>query len=90
MKEEEISCSNIKKTIQKLYNFHDVIKEDGEHYNLNLLQVPAHPYRILISAGSGSKQTSSFFNVISLQPDIYEIYLYTKDPNEVKYLMLFN
>ena len=55
-----------------------------------MLQVPAHPYRILISAGSGSKQKSSFFNVISLQPDIYEIYLYTKDPNEVKYLMLFN
>ena len=51
------------------------MKEAGKQHNLNFLQIPAHPYRIWISPGSGSKQKSSFFNVISLQPDIYEIYL---------------
>ena len=34
---------------------------------------------MLISAGSGSGKANSLFNLISQQPDIDNIYLYTKD-----------
>ena len=47
-------------------------------------------YRILIVGGSGSGKTSSLFNIISQQPDVDKIYLYTKDPYEAKYKFLIN
>ena len=37
------------KTIQKLINFDDFIKEEREEHNPNCLQIPDHPYRILIT-----------------------------------------
>ena len=42
-------------------------------------QIPAHPYIILIIAGSGSGKTNSLFNLVSQQTDIDKIYLYAKD-----------
>ena len=39
-------------------------------------QIPGHPYRILITGGSGSVKTNSLFSLISLQPDIDKIYSY--------------
>ena len=41
-----------------MINFDDVIKEETKKHNPNWLQIPDHPYRILIIRGSGSgKQT---------------------------------
>ena len=37
------------KTIQKLINFDDFIKEEREEHNPNWLQISDHPYRILIT-----------------------------------------
>ena len=51
-------------------------------------KIPDHPYRILIVGGSGSGKINSLFNVINQQPDIDKIYLYPKDPYEVKYQFL--
>ena len=69
------------KTIQKMINFHDVIKEE---HNPNWLEIPDHPYRILIIGGSGSEKTNSLFNLINQQSDIDKLYLYAKNPYEAK------
>ena len=49
-----------------------------------------HPYRILITGGSGSAKINKLFNLISQQPDIGKIYLYAKDLKETKYQFLIN
>ena len=36
------------KTMQKMFNFNDVTKENIKEHNLNWLQIPDHLYRILI------------------------------------------
>ena len=44
-----------------------------------------HPYRILITEGSGSGKTNFLLNLIENNSDIDKIYLYAKDPYEPKY-----
>ena len=83
-KKEEISCNNIIKRYQK-DNFDDVTKENMKEHNPNWAQIPDHPYRILITVGSGSGKTNSLFHLINQQPDIDKIYLYANDPYETKY-----
>ena len=58
------------------------------NYSPNWPQIPDHLYRILIIRESGSGKTNSLFNLISYQPDIDKIYLYSKDPYEAKYQFL--
>ena len=65
-----------------MINFYDVTKQNIKQHNPNRPQIPDHPYRILITGGSGSTKTHSLFNSISDQADIDKIYLYTKDPFE--------
>ena len=56
------------------------------NHNLNWPYIPDHPYRILIIGGSGSGKTNVLLNLIKNQrPDIDKIYLYVKDPFELKY-----
>ena len=54
------------KTIQKVINFDDIINRNVKELNPNWIQIPDHPYRILIIGGSGSGNTSSLFNLINL------------------------
>ena len=54
------------KTIQKVINFDDIINRNIKELNPNWIQIPDHPYRILIIGGSGSGKTSSLFNLINL------------------------
>ena len=50
-----------------------------------------HPYRILISGGSGSSKTNVLLNLVKYQgPDIDKIYLCVKDPFKSKYQLLLN
>ena len=42
----------------------------------------------MIIGGSGSGKANALLNLINNQPDIDEIYLYTKDPYEAKYQYL--
>ena len=49
--------------IQKIINLDAVIKKNIKVYNPNWVQIPDHPYRILIIAGSGSGKTNSLFNL---------------------------
>ena len=53
-------------------------------------KIPDHPYQILIIGGSGSGKTSTLLNVISNEPDIDTIYLYSKYPYQAKYQLLIN
>ena len=73
-----------------MINFDDVIKENIKEHNPNSLQIPDHPYKILVIRGSGSGKINSLFNLINHQPDIDEVYLYVKDPYEPKYQFLIN
>ena len=60
----------------------DVTKENIKKHNLNWPQIPEHPYRILIVTVT---ESNASFNLISHQPNIYKIYLYTKDPYQINY-----
>ena len=37
-----------------MINFDDVVKENIKEHNPNLLQIPDHPYQILVIGRSGS------------------------------------
>ena len=73
-----------------MINFDDVTKKDTKEHNPNWLQIPDHPYRILIIGGYGSGKTNSLFNPIIHQPDIDKIHLYAKGSYEAKYQFLIN
>ena len=73
-----------------MINFDDVIKKETKEHYPNWPQIPDHPYRILITWGSGSGKTNSLFNLINKEPDIDKIYLSAKDPHEAKYQFLIN
>ena len=68
-------------------------KKKIEH-NSNWPYILDHPYRILITGGSGSGKTNALLNLIEYQNDcdnvIDKIYLYARDPYEVKYQLLIN
>ena len=59
-------------------------KKTKEHTS-DWLQIPDHPYRILIISGPGSVKTNSLFILTNHQPDFEKVYSYAKDPFEVKY-----
>ena len=72
-----------------MINFNDYANENKKmqelsSHNLKWTYIPNHPYRILITGGSGSGKTNALFNLISNQPDIDKIYLYAKDLYEAK------
>ena len=48
-----------------MIKFDDFTKENIKEHNPNWLQIPNHPYRILIVGGSESGKTYSLFNLIS-------------------------
>ena len=78
------------KTIQKMINFDDVVKEDIKEQNQIWTQSCNNPYRILIIESSGSGKANSLFNLINEEPDIDKIYLYAKNLFDAKYQFLIN
>ena len=80
---KENKCNDIKKQCKKWYKSALMLKKrKHKKHNLNWPQIPDHPYRILIVSGS---ESNAPFNLISHQPDIDKIYLYTKDPYQTNY-----
>ena len=71
-----------------MFNFDYIAKEDIKEHNLNWLEIPDHPYRILIVGSSVSGKTNALLNLINHEQDIDKIYLYAKDLNEAKYEQL--
>ena len=62
--------------------------ENIKYHNPNWLQIPDHPYRILITSSSGLGKRNTSHNLISHQPDIRKLYLNAKDLYEAKYKLL--
>ena len=58
-----------------------------KEHSLTCPKIPYHPYKILIK-GSGSGKTNALLYLISRQPDIDKIFLYTKHSYEAKYQFL--
>ena len=73
-----------------MINFDDYTNKNKTEHNPKCPYIPDHPYRILIIGGSVSEKTNALLNLINNQPDIDKIYLYAKDPYEVKYQYLIN
>ena len=63
-----------------MINFDNYTNENKTEHNPNCPYI--HPYRLLITGGSGSGKTNALLNLINNQPDIDKIYLYAKDPYE--------
>ena len=59
----------------KMINFDDYVNENKTEHNEYWLFIPDHPYRILITGGSGSGKTNVLLNLIEIQPEIDKIYL---------------
>ena len=73
-----------------MFNFANCVSENKTEHNKKQPYTPDHPYRILITGGSGSGSGSGILNLIEKQAGIDKIYLYAKDPCEVKYQYLIN
>ena len=73
-----------------MINFDEYTNENITEHNSKWPYIPDHPYRILITGGSGSGKTNALLNLINNQPDIDKIYLYAKDPYEKKNQYLIN
>ena len=73
-----------------MINFDEYANEKRIKHNPNWPYFPDHPYRILITGGSGRGKTNTLLNLIHNQPEIDKIYVYAKDPYEDKYHYLIN
>ena len=73
-----------------MINFDEYTNQNKIEHNSKWPYIPDHPYRILVVVGSGSGKTNALLNLINNQPDIDKIYVYAKDPHEVKYQYLIN
>ena len=68
-----------------MINFDDYADENKTEHNLKWPYIPHYPHRMLILGTSGSGKSNALLSLRSNQPDIDKIYLYAKDPYEVKY-----
>ena len=65
--------------------------ENNVKHNLKWPYIPDHPHRMLIIEGSRSGKTNALLNLIQEQDSdvlIVKIYLYAKNLNEPKYILL--
>ena len=66
-----------------MINFYNYTNKNKTENNSKWLYIPSHPQRII--RGSGYVKTNALLNLINKHLDIDKIYLYAKDPCEVKY-----
>ena len=59
----------------EMINFDDYSSENKTEHNEKWPYIPDHPYRIVITRGSGSGKRNTLLNLIENQPDIKYIYM---------------
>ena len=73
-----------------MINLDNYVNENKTKHSQKWPYIPGHPYRILITGGSGSGTTNALLNLVNNQPYIDDIYLYAKDPYEAKHQFLIS
>ena len=69
-----------------MINFDDVTELNRRNYNRHWLQIPDHPYTILIVAASGSEKTNKFlYLTYHQQPVTDKVILHAENPYESKF-----
>ena len=71
-----------------MINLDCITNENDKERNEKWPCIPDHPYRILITGGSGSGKTNVLLYLKNEQDNIDKIYLYAKDLREPKYEFL--
>ena len=66
-------------------NFSCVTEEKIKQHYPNQPHISDHPYRIIITEDYGSGKTNALLNKINYKLYADKIYLYAKNPYEVKY-----
>ena len=67
-----------------MINLDIITNENNKKQNEKWPYIPDHPYRTLITGGSGSGKTNTLLNSINEQHNTDQIYLYARDLNERK------
>ena len=73
-----------------MINLDNYVNENKTKHSQKWPYIPGHPYRILITGGSGSGTTNALLNLVNNQPYIDKIYLCAKDPYEAKHNFLIS
>ena len=71
-----------------MINLDSITNENNQEHNEKWPYIPDHPYRILITDGSGSEQINALLNLMKEQDDTDKIHLYAKNLNEPNYEFL--
>ena len=71
-----------------MINLDNITNENNKEHNKKQPFIPDHPYRTLITEGSGSGKTNALINLINEQDDIDKIYLSANYLSEPKYEFL--
>ena len=58
-----------------MINLDNYVNENKTEHNQKWPYIPDHPYRIVITRGSGSGKRNTLLNLIENQPDIKYIYM---------------
>ena len=75
----------------KFINFDNIANENNKKHIEKWSYIPWHPYRIIITGGSGSIKTNALLDLTKEQnyrDVIDKIYLYARDLNKLKYQFL--
>ena len=71
-----------------MINLDSITNENNKVHNEKWPYIPDHPYKILVTGGSGSGKRNTLLNLINEQDNIDKMYLYAKDLSEPKYEFL--
>ena len=58
----------IEENNSKMFKY--VTNEDIKEHNINLPEIPDHPYKTLITEGFGFGKTNALLSLINIEPDI--------------------
>ena len=58
-----------------MFNFDYITKDNIKEDNPNYPEIPDHPYRILVSGGSGSGKTNALLNLVNHEANINNFFI---------------